>query len=322
MSQTVWQQRRMRWTGMGRGPTTRGPDVTAADRWAALLVGLAGVLHLLLLPQHWAESPLFGLVFAAIALGQLGVAAALWTVAGPRVRQTGRWAALGVVALYLGARVVTPPGASSPEGVDAWGLASLVLELGALGALTVGLPLGEGRSARGRFPRLLAASVGITFLLTDLVAGGDLLFSSEPFAPFAPAWGLTIYATPPFGPLVPALQVSLADHWSFYLPWASTALAALVALGLALAVGWTVQLARMRPTCPQRFGLLGASPAVLAAPVCCGPSLLSVTGVGALAGTSALAQPLLVLAAVLVAADAAWVRRQLARAQRGVVPSR
>ena len=54
---------------------------------------------------------------------------------------------------------------------------------------------------------------------------------------------------------------------------------------------------------------------MLAAPVCCEPSLLSVTGVGALAGASALARPLLL---VLVAVDALWMRRQLAWAQRGV----
>jgi hypothetical protein len=260
--------------------------VTAADRGAAALVGAAGLLQLLLLPQHWAESRLVGLVFAALVLGQLGVATALGTVAGPRLRRAGRWAALGLVALYLGARVLAPAETTSAQEVDAGGLAGLVLELGALAALTVGLPLGGEQSAPGRFPRLLAAGVGLTFLVTDLAAGGELLFSAEAFAP---AWGLTIYATPPFGRLVPALQVSVAGHWSLYLPWASAALAVLVALGLALAVGWTVQLARLRPACPHRFGVLAAG--------------------------STLAQPLLLLAAVLVTTDAVWVRWQLRRAQ-------
>jgi hypothetical protein len=36
-----------------------------------------------------------------------------------------------------------------------------------------------------------------------------------------------------------------------------------------------VQLTRVRPVCPQHFGLLGVSLTPLAAPVCCGPSSLT-----------------------------------------------
>ena len=39
--------------------------------------------------------------------------------------------------------------------------------------------------------------------------------------------------------------------------------------------GVAVQPARVRPVCPQPFGLLGLSPALLAALACCGLSALS-----------------------------------------------
>ena len=101
---------------------------------AAALVLMAGAvvssaIHFVLTPSHAEQSPAYGafFVFSALALAA-GTATVL---VGRRDIGAVLVAVVGVllVVTYVLFRVVPPPGAAEPEGVDAWGLAAVAAEL-------------------------------------------------------------------------------------------------------------------------------------------------------------------------------------------------
>jgi hypothetical protein len=76
---------------------------------AAVALVLAGVVHLVVVPEHLAEFPAAGVFFALLGLGQLGLGVALrWVRAAwlPVLAVVGH---LGVVALYVASRTVDLP---------------------------------------------------------------------------------------------------------------------------------------------------------------------------------------------------------------------
>src|SRR5712692_9343590 len=294
------------------GVSSAAARPTRADTIAAALVVGAALIHVLLLPQHLAESRLFGVVFATIALFQLGIGWALWTHTGPMVRTVGRWGSLAIVVMFLGARVIAPPGQAVPEKVPWVGVLSLILEIAAVAALAVGLPANPGKRERAGSLWMPSLAAGLAVFLLDLVAAGDLSYSQVTI-PRPDAVG--VYANG-VGSLSPALTATVNHRWSLYLPLLGTALALLVAGLLAAAVRMTLEVVRRRRQCSARLGLLGVVPASFAAPVCCGPSLLSAAGVGAAAALSWLATPLLLLAATFLGIDILWLWRILSRTAR------
>lgn len=280
---------------------------SGSDSFAVALVAAAGLLHVALLPEHLKESTLFGAVFATIAALQLAAAWAIWTRPGPGSRAAGRWICLAVVLLFVGARIVAPPGQNQPEALSLAGLLSLILELGAVAALAVVQPMPA--RVRAGFPWLPAAAIGVTFAVVELLSWGALVYDSE---------GRLIWFSmslsrfqPEVAYLTPALAITAFHHWSLYLPLLSVASTLLVSGLLGYAVGLTILATRLQPDCGARYGLLGAAPATLAAPICCGPSLVSATGIAITASLASLALPLLALAGVHLAVDVAWLRRRL-----------
>ncbi len=287
------------------------PRRQMSDLVAATLAGLAGALHLWLTPAHAAEGALFGGVFLGIALFQLGIAAALALAPGPLVRGVGRWGSLAVVVIFLGVRVVPPPGGhGTPEPLAGpTGLVSLLLELGALAALAVLLTPRPG--ARGGAPRWPAAAVAGAYVVLQIIAAGGVVYARKPFAEvFYAEW--RVFENAPLSGS-PALHLLIGHRWSINLPLAPTALTVVVGGVLGVAVGLTIQLARVRAGCDARLGLLGVLPASLSAPVCCAPSLLSSAGVALPGLLGFLALPLLALSGLLLLADVVWLRRQLRR---------
>jgi hypothetical protein len=281
---------------------------TISDLVAIVLLIAASGEHLVLLPEHFEESMIFGLAFLLIALFQFSLALALWWRPGDRVRTIGRWGSLAIVTVYVGARIVVPPGGTTVEEVDWRGILSVALELSTVAALAVGLPVSSNRPSKQ--PGIAAATA---FILLSLLAAGGLSYSPEPFD--GPP-RLFLYGGGPDGALVvstvtPAEVAFLPPHWSLYLPIPSTILTILVGLLLGYAVYLTVVISTRFQSCRVRFGLLGAAPAVLAAPVCCGPSLASLAGIGVAAALGTLALPLLVLSALLLSGAILWQRRIL-----------
>ncbi len=303
-------------------PVVALPKRHTSDLAAAALVGAAGALHLQLMPEHFQESVVFGIAFVGIALFQLGIASALVLHATPVVRTVGRWGSLAIVVTFLGARVVPPPGGNGlPERIEGpEGLLSVLLELGALAALTVILPMRP--RAKSGFPFWTVSAIGAAYFSLQLIASGDVSYTQEPlWAAFSTRW----YWYPDlsgFPNLSPAVTVLIAYHWYLYLPIVAVGLAAIVAVLLGVAVGLTIQLSRVRTHCSTRVGLLAAMPASLSAPVCCGPSLLSAAGVGLPALLGSFAVPLLGLSGALMLVDIGWLRRQVQSAGSATQPAR
>jgi hypothetical protein len=105
-----------------------------------LVVGLAGLIHLALIPEHFAEQVLFGLAFTALALFQLTLALLLVWRPTPLVCRPGIWGSAAIVLLYLGTRLIPPPGAVAPEEVEPVGILTTSLELAAVLLLALALP--------------------------------------------------------------------------------------------------------------------------------------------------------------------------------------
>lgn len=118
-------RRRRAWVGEGQGVLLDASLVVLASASSAG----AGLLHLALTPVHLQTGVAAGGLFLVGGLAQLGLAGALW--AWPRrelVTLLGTVSA-ALIATYVLFRVVAPPGASSPEGVDGIGLAVQALQL-------------------------------------------------------------------------------------------------------------------------------------------------------------------------------------------------
>src|SRR6266567_4207335 len=105
-----------------------------------LVVGLAGLIHLSLIREHFAEQFVYGLVFTALAIFQLNLALLLAVRPGPAVYRVGIWGSGLIVLVYVVTRLIPLPGASVPEEVDALGIATTGLEIAAVLLLAVALP--------------------------------------------------------------------------------------------------------------------------------------------------------------------------------------
>ena len=114
--------------GRGWGPAMAAVRRAAAAprdaRGAALLLLLAGWIHLGLVPGHRQE-PLFALAFVAAGLGMLAAAGSA-LLAMRSWRPVAGAAAAGALAAYVATRL------AGIEGIDALGVVSGLLEAGAL----------------------------------------------------------------------------------------------------------------------------------------------------------------------------------------------
>src|SRR5690242_18604646 len=116
---------------------------TVAKPWSIatiLVVGLAGLIHLSLIREHFEERFVYGLVFTALAIFQLTLALLLVVRPGPRVYRVGTWGSGLIVLVYVATRLIPLPGASGPEEVDALGIAATGLEIAAVLLLAVAVP--------------------------------------------------------------------------------------------------------------------------------------------------------------------------------------
>ncbi len=288
------------------------------DLVAIALLVAASALHLLLTPEHFAESVVFGVVFTSIAAFQFGLAAALWVFPTDIVRTIGRWGSLAIVTVFIGARIFVPPGGTTVEDVEWRGVLSVVLELSTVAVLAIGPPIRATRSSR-----LPAISISIVFILLTLISSSNLAYVAAPFS--EPGVKMFFYGGGSNGQLTvgalsPAVRIDLAQHWSLYVPLPSAFLTVLVGALLGYAVDLTIRISAFWQASRARFGLLGAAPAILATPVCCGPSLLSIVGIE-VAAVAPLALPLLALSGGLLMVNIVWQRRVLRSCARPTVGS-
>jgi hypothetical protein len=278
----------------------------AAVLLAAIVTGLAGIIHLSLIEEHFEESTLFGIVFLAMAAYQLVVAGLLVGRPGPRAYQAGILGSALIVATYVATRVLPPPTADVPEDITPIGVVATTLELAALILLALALPEAPGRRwpIRASFLGVLAGLA--TPPLWAFVTGA--LQWTQLASPGAPA--LDVFDGP-VGLLLPAVYGYVTDHLYLFLPW----WAGIAAAALGLLVGGNVWLAtrlrrEQRISCRrQRVSVLGFLPAAFTASTCCSVPLAALFGLST--ATLFAAAPWATLAAiVMLSANLGWLWRR------------
>jgi hypothetical protein len=114
---------------------------------ATLLAG-AAVAHLPVTPEHLHEAPYMGSLFAAFALGALGLAAVVLVATSRRSLELSGGLCLLALATYAATRLVGFPQLSDDVGnwLEPWGVVSVLIEAAAV--VTAIVALAEARAHR------------------------------------------------------------------------------------------------------------------------------------------------------------------------------
>jgi hypothetical protein len=131
-------------------------------------ISLAGLIHLILAPTHFAHAPAHGIFFVAAGVAEILWALAFWRKPSPRLYYAGIALIGGLVFLWLITRFFVSPFEHEPGAWDLGGLACKASEL--LGILTLGTLAVQGQIA-GMPPSTLMRTASIAALLS-LVVGG------------------------------------------------------------------------------------------------------------------------------------------------------
>jgi hypothetical protein len=129
------------------------------------LIALAGLVHLLIAPVHYAHAPAHGLFFAGAGLGQCVWAVAFWRRPSLALYRVGLAASGGLVVLWLLTLALPVPFGGHAEPIDASVIVCKASELIGLVSLVI-LAL-VGQTTFG--PRSTARRVGEALALSVIV---------------------------------------------------------------------------------------------------------------------------------------------------------
>ena len=150
-----------------------------SGRLAAILILLAGLIHLVIVPQHWQHAPAHGLFFVLVGLAEVAWGVLAWKRPSPRLNQVGLVVAGGLVILWAATRVLAAPFGHGPEAVDMPGVACKVCELLAVIALSLML----WQESAGTASRRLVGWLIVAALLVGMGTYG-LARAAEPVLPW------------------------------------------------------------------------------------------------------------------------------------------
>jgi len=131
-----------------------------------LAILLAGVIHLLVAPEHYNHSMVHGIFFAGVGLAEIGWALALWRRPTAGLFRLGVALAGGLVILWTLTRILPAPFGHGPEAVNISGLVCKASEL--LGLVTLAMLALQGRlsGVEGRAaPRLVGEMLALPVIV-------------------------------------------------------------------------------------------------------------------------------------------------------------
>lgn len=105
------------------------------DRSAAVLIALAGAIHLVIAPEHWDHAPAHGLFFAMVGVAELAWGLAVWLWPSITLYRIDLVVASGLVVLWMLTRSLSVPFGHESEPTDAFAIICKLSE--ALGAVTL-----------------------------------------------------------------------------------------------------------------------------------------------------------------------------------------
>jgi hypothetical protein len=144
-----------------------------------ILFLLAGIIHLVIVPQQWGHAPAHGIFMAVSGLLEIGWAVLFYRRPTKAVAEAGIMIAITLIALWIFTRFFSAPFGTGPEEIDLAGVVSKLLE----GVSSVLL----ARYLIHLRPNLrwYSESILSLFLFGVLLAVGVYIisFSSQPFLP-------------------------------------------------------------------------------------------------------------------------------------------
>ncbi|MGH2582140.1 MAG: hypothetical protein ACRDFQ_04510 [Anaerolineales bacterium] len=158
------------------------PNSKLPARIPALAIALAGAVHLVLAPQHFAHAPAHGVFFVLAGSAELAWATLFLRRPTKQLYYAGLALVGGLVALWAITRVLPAPFHGAAEPIDLGGIVSKISELAGLGALLMVAAQGGIAGVRKQSLSRLAA----TALLLSAAAGAasyGLGFAAEPLFP-------------------------------------------------------------------------------------------------------------------------------------------
>lgn len=155
------------------------------NRIASLSLAVAGIIHLVLSPEHYSHAPAHGLFFAGAGVAQIIWAYAFWRQPTERLYYIGLVLAGGLVVLWILTRFLPAPFHHLPETIDIGGIACKISELVSFGAL---LALAAQGSIVGLRKQTTLRLLGVALVLS-LVVGGVTYVAAKAAEPLFPSLG-------------------------------------------------------------------------------------------------------------------------------------
>jgi hypothetical protein len=150
--------------------------------WSAAATILAGVIHLIIVPEHWGHAPAHGVFFLIVGVLQVVWGAAIWRNPTTRLYYIGAVTAGGLIVLYVLTRIFPAPFGHGPEAV-AW--IDIVCKLcEALGMFTVAILIFQGIALHsGRAPAWRAVVAIVLLAAASGFATYGIARAAEPLFP-------------------------------------------------------------------------------------------------------------------------------------------
>jgi hypothetical protein len=149
---------------------------------SALMTGMAGVIHLWIVPEHWRHSQAHAVFFLLVGVVQIAWGVAVWRRPSTRLYYIGAGMAGWLIVLYGITRWLSAPFGHGPEEIDMIGIVTKVFE--GLGMIALVILIFQDLNFRAG--RLLARKAIALILLISFVAGFvtyGVALAAEPIFP-------------------------------------------------------------------------------------------------------------------------------------------
>lgn len=145
-------------------------------------LALAGVIHLVIAPEHYAHAPAHGVFFALAGIAEILWALAFWRRPTPRRYHLGLALAGGLIVLWAITRVLPAPFGHGPEPVNASGLVCKASEL--IGVVALVMLAAQGQlMGTIRQPPLRSAGEALALALVVGLVSYGASYAATPLLP-------------------------------------------------------------------------------------------------------------------------------------------
>ena len=150
--------------------------------WSAIATIAAGIIHLVIIPDHWVHAPAHGLFFLIIGILQIVWGVAVWRNPSERLYFIGVVMAGWLIVLYALTRALPAPFGHGPEGISTIDLACKLCE--ALGMVTLAILIYQGAVMQsGKSLAWRAVTVIVVLSIISAFAAYGLARAAEPLFP-------------------------------------------------------------------------------------------------------------------------------------------